>query len=250
MSAGDLGFVLVHGGGHDGRCWDKLVPHLAGPALAVDLPGRGSQPADLRTTTIADFVDSTVAQLDAWTETERVVLVGHSMAGVSIPTVAARRPDRVAHLVFVACFLPREGGTIVAELPTWIRVMATVGAWRGRRSGAPPTSSLSPRMAIRMFGHDMDEEQRAFLLSHLVPEAPGITFEAVSRQDLPPADVIPRTYVKLLQDRTLRPKLQDQLIANLGSCAVRTLDSGHDAMISHPVELSAVLNGIAASTSP
>ena len=36
--------VLVHGGGFDSRCWDPLLPHLAGPAIAVDLPGRGVTP--------------------------------------------------------------------------------------------------------------------------------------------------------------------------------------------------------------
>jgi hypothetical protein len=99
-----------------------------------------------------------------------------------------------------------------------------------------------------MFCNDMDAEQTAFTLAHLVPEATGITNEPVSRKDLPPADVIPRTYVKLLRDHSLRPRLQDQLIANLGSCQVRPLDSGHNAMISHPVELAAILNDLAAAS--
>jgi pimeloyl-ACP methyl ester carboxylesterase len=240
-----MGFVLVHGGGHDARCWERLVPHLDGPVLAVDLPGRGAHPADLRATTIADFVDSAVADLDAFTAAERVVLVGHSMAGVTIPTVAARRADRVAHLVFVSCFLPREGGTIVDELPGWIRVLSRLGARRAARSDAAPTTGLHPRIARRMFCNDMDAEQTAFTLAHLVPEAAGITLETVSRKDLPPADVVPRTYVKLLRDQALKPSLQDQLIANLGSCQVRTLDAGHDAMISRPAQLAAVLDDIA-----
>jgi pimeloyl-ACP methyl ester carboxylesterase len=245
---GDMGFVLVHGGGHDSRCWERLTPHLDGPALAIDLPGRGAHPADLATTTLADWVDSAVADLDAFREAERVVLVGHSMAGVTIPTVAARRADRVAHLVFVSCFLPREGGPIMAELPRWIQLIGKLNARRGSK-GAAAQKPLNARIAKRMFCNDMDAEQTAFTLSLLVPEVAGIVAEPVSRKDLPPADVIPRTYVKLLRDQSLRPKLQDQLIANLGSCQVRTLDSGHDAMISHPVELAAILDEIARASS-
>jgi pimeloyl-ACP methyl ester carboxylesterase len=242
--AGGSGFVLVHGGAHDARCWERLVPHLHGPALAVDLPGRGAHPADVANLTIGDFVESLTADLDAFGEAERVVLVGHSMAGVTIPTVAARRADRVAHLVFVSCFLPREGGAIVGELPGWIRLLSK---WSNRTGGAPDRA-LSPRAARYMFCNDMDEEQTAFVLSHLVPEAPGILGEAVSRKDLPPADVVPRTYVKLLRDHALRPKLQDRLIANLGRCHVRTLDAGHDAMISQPAALAAILDDIAAGS--
>ncbi len=243
---GDVGFVLVHGGAHDARCWERLVPLLDGPALAVDLPGRGAHPADLRSTTIADFVDSTVADLDGFHGAERVVLVGHSMAGVSIPTVAARRADRVAHLVFLSCFLPREGGTIMRELPRWIQLLGRLNARKGSKPGGATSAGLDPRIARYMFCNDMDAEQTAFTLAHLVPEAPGITGEVVSRKDLPSADVIPRTYVKLLRDHSLRPELQDRLIANLGSSQVRTLDSGHNCMISHPVETAAILNEIAA----
>ena len=44
---------------------------------------------------------------------DRFVLVGHSMAGLTIPEVARRAPERVAHLVFLSCSVPPEGGSIV-----------------------------------------------------------------------------------------------------------------------------------------
>ena len=33
-------FVLIHGGAMNARYWDKLVPLLEFPVLAIDLPGR------------------------------------------------------------------------------------------------------------------------------------------------------------------------------------------------------------------
>ena len=84
----ELGFMLVHGGGHDSRCWEPLMPHLDGPTLAIDLPGRGRHPAALSGITVSDFVDSAVADLDNFHDAQRVVLVGHSMAGLTIPGVA------------------------------------------------------------------------------------------------------------------------------------------------------------------
>ena len=39
-------YVLVHDGGATARFWDRLLPHLDRPVLAVDLPGRNDKPAD------------------------------------------------------------------------------------------------------------------------------------------------------------------------------------------------------------
>jgi hypothetical protein len=38
----DLGVVLIHGSTLGGWLWERVVPHLSCPSIAVDLPGRGS----------------------------------------------------------------------------------------------------------------------------------------------------------------------------------------------------------------
>lgn len=48
--------------------------------LAVDLPGRGRNPADLATVTIADWVDSVVDDVENALMGD-VVVVGHSLGG-------------------------------------------------------------------------------------------------------------------------------------------------------------------------
>ena len=49
-------YLLIHGGGSTARFWDRLLPYLDRPALAVDLPGRNGKPADFATLTVADEV--------------------------------------------------------------------------------------------------------------------------------------------------------------------------------------------------
>src|SRR3954470_10641359 len=96
--------VLVHGGGLAADSWEPCVdeihrraPQLA--VLAVDLPGRRDKPGDLRTVTIADFVDSVVADIEE-AGLGDVVIVGHSMAGLMVPGVVAKLgPARVRELV-------------------------------------------------------------------------------------------------------------------------------------------------------
>ena len=61
--------VLVHGGSLAADSWDLTVNEINRQApeltvLAVDLPGRRSKPGELRTVTIADFVESVVADVE------------------------------------------------------------------------------------------------------------------------------------------------------------------------------------------
>ena len=109
--------VLVHGGGHAADCWDPAIDeiHRCEPGLevlAVDLPGRRSRPGDLRTLTIADWVQSVVRDIES-AGLDEIVIAGHSLAGITIPGVAARLgPSRVRELVFAAAFVPPEGRTV------------------------------------------------------------------------------------------------------------------------------------------
>ena len=73
--------VLIHGGGLDARCWDRLTPHLDGPSLAVDLPGRGAHPAPLESVGFADCATTVRYDIES-AGFEDVILVGHSLAGL------------------------------------------------------------------------------------------------------------------------------------------------------------------------
>ena len=105
--------VLVHGGGFDHRCWDPSCRSSTACVIAVDLPGRGDTPPRSRNrdpTRGPRLDDRRYAQsvVDAITadDLDEVVLVGHSMAGVTLPVVAARIPERLSRLVFVSASVP------------------------------------------------------------------------------------------------------------------------------------------------
>jgi pimeloyl-ACP methyl ester carboxylesterase len=254
-----LPLVLVHGGAHGAWCWEPTVAHLDGPVLAIDLPpkavrggdGRHEQLAELQTLTIADFAASAIADIDA-AGFDRFVLVGHSMGGLTISEVAARVPDRVARLVYVSCIVPPEGGSAIDALPAELREMTTSAIQEARQGGANPIGNFDEGTATYMFCNDMTDEQQRFVLDRIGTEVVGILAEDVSRKGIPPT--LSKTYVKLLQDQSLAPADQDRLIANLrespgGDVEVVELDSGHDAMVSHPEELAAVLHSLATSSS-
>ena len=100
-----------------------------------------------------------------------------------------------------------------------------------------------------MFCNDMNDQQTRFVLDHLSPEGTNLIGEAVSRSGMP--RTLPKTYIRLSRDQTLAPDIQSRMIANLesspgGTVDVVELDTGHDTMISHPRELAALVNRIAA----
>jgi len=232
-------YVLVHGGGFAGSCWDPLLEHLDAPAVAVDLPGRGSRPADLTALSIGDFADAVV---EAIGDRDDVVLVGHSLAGVTLPQVLGRIPDRIRHAVFVSCSVPEQGTAVFEILATFGPVAAEVVEHIGD-AALTDDGRLHADLATAMFCTEMTDAQRTYTIGRMVPEAIGPVFEPVDLSGL--REDIPRTYVRLLRDASLDLATQDRMIANLGDVDVVDLDAGHMAMISHPAELAAVLQRIA-----
>jgi len=231
--------VLVHGGQHDSRCWQPTIDAITRDApgartLAVNLPGRMGVPGDLTTMTIADCVEAAVGQIEA-AGLDNIVLVGHSMAGLTVPGVAARLgPERVRRIICVACSMPPQGKRILDTLIPPIRVAVA--------RASKKNSQLPLWMAKRMFTNGMTPEQRAFSLSVLVHEGSKLSLETVDRSGL--SDRIPRTWVLTKQDKSLPPRQQRQFIENLGRVEeVVEIDTCHNAMISAPDELAAILVG-------
>jgi pimeloyl-ACP methyl ester carboxylesterase len=228
--------VLVHGGGLDHRCWDRILPYLHGPVLAVDLPGRGLHPATLDAVSLATCASSVRADIDA-AGFDDVVLVGHSLAGCSMPATIALLGERVRHAVFVACTVPESGRSAFDTLDPEIQAMI-------REAGEP----LEPRpmdevMARLVLGKDLTDEQFMWCVERLVPEAPGLTTEPV---DLSPLRIpMPRTWVRTLQDMIVPADKQLRFAQNVGDCPVIDLDTGHMCMIGQPSALATILNNVA-----
>ena len=103
-------YVLVHGGGSTGRFWDRLLPHLDRPALAVDLPGRAGKPADLATLSVEEESASVVADIEAAAIDGPIVLVAHSSGGLVAPGVVVALGGRCTSVVLNAAQVPTEGG--------------------------------------------------------------------------------------------------------------------------------------------
>jgi pimeloyl-ACP methyl ester carboxylesterase len=246
--------VLVHGGAHGAWCWQPMLPYVGATVLPIDLPPKSIRgvppqdppPVELATTTLDDFATSAIADIDA-AGIDRFVLVGHSMGGLTICEVARRIPDRVERLVFVSCMVPAEGHVVAEAVPSSVDDDMRDGladALDDRPIG------LEEAMMRRMFCNDMTEEQTQLVLSRTGAEVMAIFGERVTRVGIPPE--LPKTWVRLVRDQALTLADQDAAIAALraspgGNIDIVDLDAGHDAMISAPQHLGAILRGIASA---
>jgi pimeloyl-ACP methyl ester carboxylesterase len=231
--------LLVHGGTVTSTMWDPVLPYLRTAALAVDLPGRRYNPADLGQVSRSDWVSSVVAEIVAH-GLDRVVLVGHSSAGYVIPEVAAAVPDRIAHLVFLAATVPADGKRpvdyikprlrdLAVDNVDAVRAMAAGKTLGGLRPGEPPIVTdleiveNDPRMGL---------------------EAPGPLHAYYDGWSRVPPDV-PKTFIRCTQDRVVKPELVDVMLGHMGEVDVREMDAGHGVASESPEELARLLDEIA-----
>jgi len=223
QGAGTDGIILVHGGMHTAACWAHLLPLLAAPARAVDLPGRGSRPADLGRITLADCVQAVMEEADD-AGFERVALVGHSLGGVTITETAHLHPERMSHLVYVGALVPPPGSS------------ASVLMTGAELDAVEPLDDAASRA---LFGNDLSDQQWAEHAQGLVPDAPGIINARLSGYP----SGIPILYVHMDRDVPVPPHLAEQMAASLGPGVTRrSIDAGHSVMVSAPQALADMVN--------
>ncbi len=219
------GIVLIHGSNLSAACWAGLTEHLVLPSIAVDLPGRGSRPADVLEVTLDDCVQAVVESADA-AGFHRFALVGHSLGGVVATETTQRCPHRVAAVVYVGALTPapecNAAGLIFGDdLP----------------ESEPRTTS--EERARLFFANDMSEEQWADVWPQFVPESPKLWNARTTRYP----DDIPMTYVSLTDDVGVPPESAQQMIANIGTQVEHVvLSAGHIAMVTRPQELANAIN--------
>ncbi|WKZ29255.1 MAG: alpha/beta hydrolase [Patescibacteria group bacterium] len=226
-----IGFILIHGAGLGAWAWERVMPLLKAPSIAVDLPMRGDPNKTLHALKLEDYVQSVIDDAAKFS-VEKFVLVGHSIGGEIALRVATRMPERVAGIVFVSAVIPQPGKAMVSIRPwleRWLmRINARFGALK------PPPKVIHARAA-----HDLDPETLALVLKKYSPESPRIFLDK-AEWSLP--EPLPRWYVKTLDDRSVPPPLQDLMLARVLPSRAPTIVSGHFPMLAKPRELATILN--------
>jgi pimeloyl-ACP methyl ester carboxylesterase len=225
-------FVLVHGAWHGGWCWKKVAPLLRAVGHDVYTPtltGLGERvhlasPDICLTTHIQDVVN-----VLAYEDLREVILVGHSYGGMVITGVADHLPERLAHLVYLDAFVPRDGECLLDLFPETARKDTLA---RARREGdgwrSPPQHEEQP------FGVTAPADC-AWVSGKLTPHPVKSWTEPVRRAN-PVALALPRTFIECTATGWFR-SFAERARSEAG-WTYRELPTGHDAMVTMPQELA------------
>jgi pimeloyl-ACP methyl ester carboxylesterase len=109
-------YVLVHGGGHGGWCYQRVARLLQAEGHVVYTPtmtGLGERAHLLNADVDLDRHVEDIAAVLEFEDLRDVVLVGHSYGGMVITGTADRVPERVGRLVFLDAANPVNGQSLV-----------------------------------------------------------------------------------------------------------------------------------------
>jgi pimeloyl-ACP methyl ester carboxylesterase len=270
--------VLVHGAWHGAWAWSLVLPRLAAAgrtAIALDAEGHGldarlpasasarpfdagafaTEPTPLAHVTLESATSRLAGELAALGGP--VVLVGHSLLGHLITAVAERVPELVERLVYVCAVLPGSGAdafgyAMSAENegeeigPLLCADPGVVGALRCDPRSPDPAYQAAFRSALF---HDVPEQLATGAMRLLSTDMPLGIPAGSSVLTAERFGAIPRTYVRCSEDRTLRPALQDRLVAEAdaafpaGATRVVELATSHSPFLSQPAALADALLG-------
>jgi pimeloyl-ACP methyl ester carboxylesterase len=228
-------YVLVHGAWHGAWCWQKLTPLLeeAGHrVLTVDLPGHGDNPAAVSEMTLeqnAQRIRETIEEVD-----EPVILVGHSMGGMSVTQAAELVPEKISTLVYLTAFLPNDGQSLpqlaAGDPDELVQKNMIVDEATG-------TALVADHALRDAFYGECSDEDFALATSLLVPESLAAMGAPVAISE-ERAGSVPRVYVECLRDRAITIRKQREMHSARGVGRVLQIDTDHSPMLSTPRELA------------
>lgn len=228
--------VLVHGAWSEAGAWDRVAAELRArghDVTAVNLPGHGRDTTPLKDLTLAGYVDAVTRALPAG---GRALLVGHSMAGIVISQVAEQVPERVAKLVYVAAYLPRDGESLY-QLSMQDRGSRVGAYWRQDDPKAYTPATIAREGLVEVFCADCSAADQARTLREFHQREPLKPAGTPVKLSAARYGRVPKTYLKTLRDRAISPEFQEQMLKATPVQRVVALDSGHSPFRSRVDEL-------------
>lgn len=224
-------FALVHGAWHTGACWAPLAAELErrgartfAPDLPCDAPASGA----------SEYADAVCAALEGIGEP--VILVGHSLGGLTIPVVAQRR--ETAMMVFLCALLPRPGDSLAGQRVGEPDMMTE--RWRSeylphRQVLDGGATRWPDDLAEEVFYHDCPEGLLGSALAALRPQAAAPIEEITPLREWPS---VPSAYILAADDRVVDADWARRAVPERLGIVPEEMPGGHSPFVSRPVELA------------
>lgn len=237
-------YVLVHGAWQAPYVWDAVKTNLINAGnnvTVVELPGHGSDntvPSTLTLNMYRDKVADAVSKMNG-----KVILVGHSLGGMIISSVAEQIPAKIDKLVYIAAYLPASGQSLLDLANTDAgSSLGTPGILIQNPDG---TLDVKQDQITNVFIQDGSAQIQNLVLQNYRPE-PAIPFTNPVTLTAANFGAVEKIYIKTLQDHVVSPALQDRMINAGGVKTVYELNTSHSPFLSKPDSVALLLAKIGA----
>jgi pimeloyl-ACP methyl ester carboxylesterase len=237
-------FVLVHGAWLAPYAWekvDRILTKNGNKVIVVELPGHGGDTTAPQTLSLDVYKKAVIDAIDK--TTEKVVLVGHSMAGMVISVVAEEIPEKIERLIYVGAYVPANGQSLLALASTDAQALLGPSLIP---SEDKLTLTIKKENITNIFCADASPELQALLLKNYKPE-PAIPFTNPVNLSDARFGKVGKSYIHTAQDHAIGIDLQNRMVSTASIRDVYSLDSSHTPFLSMPEKLSALLIRISAN---
>jgi pimeloyl-ACP methyl ester carboxylesterase len=235
-------YVLVHGGGHGGWCYQRVARSLRSAGHEVYTPtltGLGERAQQLTPGIDLSTHVSDVTSVLYYEDLRDIILVGHSYGGMVITGVADRAPERVGQLVYLDAATPVHGQSLVDVAGP----MMLAARRQGRVVDGIELVLFPDADAVRYYGVT-DPDDYAWMVERLTPhpwkcfEQPLLLTDEAARSEIPQFHIVCTSTLatrdaELIGDARAAGRLWD-------------IDTGHDLMITEPEAVTDALLQVAA----
>ncbi|KAA8536157.1 hypothetical protein F0562_028635 [Nyssa sinensis] len=260
LAAGNSGkhFVLVHGSCHGAWSWYKLVALLRSSGhrvTALDLAASGIDRRQVKEIpSISDYfrpVRDFMASLPLH-ERERVILVGHSFGGLAISQAMETFPEKISVAVFVTALMP--GPTLNISTLNQKALSREESQLDNRYTyddgpNNPPTTFIFGPMFLAAKVYQLSPTQDLALATTLLRPLRLYSDEDMSRElrfSSKKYGSVSRVFIISGEDKVTKKDLVQWMITKNPPDEVKEVrGSDHMVMMSKPVELWVLLQGIA-----
>lgn len=234
--------VLVHGSWHTGDSWGDVVDGLS--ALGHDtvtptMPGHAKD-ADRIGVRFEDYAATLSGVLE--NQSDPVVLVGHSSAGVLLQTIAAKHADKISKLVFLNAFVVSENSMLIDLVPPEIAEQFRAAAASSSDNSIPVDESFFRNVLLT----GIPGEEQTRIVGQMVPQPFDYYCQTIDHEAFARC-AIPMVYVYATDDLSLPENGYRHMAGGLPDCELISITGGHEPMFTNPNGLARVLSDILVS---
>ncbi|MEV6769321.1 alpha/beta fold hydrolase [Nocardia sp. NPDC051030] len=279
-------FVFVHGLASNSFYWTPVVRELAllgHRSLPVDLPGHGldasiplsyqvrdigaftTGSSPMASITVQDNVDHVIQSVRSVRRHGPVILVGHSLGGITVGLVGNAIPEDIHRIVYLSAFCPSTADApsamALSQTPEALKDVPVPNPDHSLFLGMEPVSRGLIRFDLRSADIEALEDFRltnmpeatleqllAVMNFGMQPEDGAQTSFAEARVEADTWGRIPRSYIRLTRDNVISAALATKMIDDADQLTpnnpfdVHSLAAGHVGVVFRARELAAILD--------